>query len=177
MGTGVPLDSHPRFRRLADYLAAKAPPGNLPGRQHIDPVDLFDILPYVMLIDIVREGSGEPRYRIRLMGTEVAALTGVDGTGKFVEEVLTDPEEGRKVIRGYDEILRTREPQYRCGVVASPGRKHMYYDRIAFPLAEDGETVNMFIFVFGHTGTEAKPAAFPSNDPPADPPEDPGAPL
>ena len=173
MGTGVPTDSHPRFRRLADYLAAKAPPGKLPGRQHIDPVDLFDILPYLMLIDVIRGEAPEPRYRIRLMGTEVAALTGMDGTGKFVEEVLTDPEESRKVISGYSEILKTREPQYRRGMVASTDRKHMYYERIAFPLAADGETVDMFIFVFGHTGQEAMPA----DDVPDDPPEDPGGPL
>lgn len=162
METKAPLDHHPRFRRLADYLAAKAAPGKLPGRQHIDPVELFDMLPYLILIDVIREGGGELRYRIRLMGTEVVALAGSDGTGKFVEDVLTDPEEGAKIITRYEEILRTREPQYWQGVLAVPGRKHMAYERIAFPLSRDGENVDMFILVFGHIG----PAAVEGGRPP-----------
>ncbi len=149
------LDSHPRFRRLADYLAAKAPPGHLPGRQHIDPAEIYDIAPYVMMIDVIREEGREPRYRIRLMGTEVVALQGANGTGKFADEILTDPE-GIKIIRRYDEILRTRQPQYRRGTVATVGRTHMHYERIAFPLARDGENVDMLIFVFGKIGPEAK---------------------
>ena len=151
------IGSHKRFRRLADYLAAKAPPGKLPGRQHIDPTEIADILPFVMLMDVIREGSGEPRYRVRLMGTEVVAVQGSDGTGKFVDEILTDPE-GAEVIRRYAEVLRTHEPQYRRGVVATPGRKHMHYERLAFPLARDGETVDMLMFVFGNTGPAAKRA-------------------
>src|SRR5256885_15024959 len=91
------LARHPRFRRLADYLAAKPPPGKLPGRQHVDPTELSDILPYLMLIDVVRQPAGPPRYRIRLMGTEVVAIQGVDGTGKFAEEMLTGAE-GAEVL-------------------------------------------------------------------------------
>src|SRR3974377_2186090 len=103
------IESNARFRRLADYLAAKAPPGKLPGRKHIDPLELADLLPWVMLIDVTPQSSGEPRYRLRLMGTEVVATQGSDGTGKFVDEVLTG-KEGGTVIRGYSEILRSRAP-------------------------------------------------------------------
>lgn len=141
------IDNDPRYRRLADYLESKAPPRKLPGRQHIDPLEIADLLPYVMLIDVIRQAEGEPRYRIRLMGTEVVAIQGRDGTGKYVEEILTDPE-GIAIIRRYDEILRTRQPQFRRGVVATPGRKHIHYERVAFPLARDGENIDMLIFLF-----------------------------
>jgi hypothetical protein len=141
-------DSHPRFRRLVEYLAAKAPPGKLAGRQHIDPLEIPDLLPYLMLIDVVPQQSGEPRYRIRLVGTDVvAAIQGQDGTGKFVEEVLTGAE-GAEIIRRYGEILHDRRPQHRRGVVATPGRDHVAYERVAFPLARDGEHVDMLICVF-----------------------------
>jgi hypothetical protein len=106
------IERNARFRRLADYLAARAPQGKLPGRKHIDPLELADLLPWVMLIDVMLQARGEARYRIRLVGTEVVAIQGSDGTGKYVDEVLTG-EEGAEVIRGYGEILRTREPQYR----------------------------------------------------------------
>jgi len=147
MTQASPLDSHPRFRRFADYLAAKAPPGKLPGRKHIDPLELADILSWIMLVDVIREDRGKARYRIRLVGTEVVAIQGSDATGKYVEDVLT-AKEGVEVIRGYDEILLTREPQYRKGIVATPGREHVPYERVAFPLAADGENVDMLAFVF-----------------------------
>lgn len=147
MSVESPIEEHSRFRRLADYLAAKAPPGKLPGRQHIDPLELFDILPYLMLVDVIPQATGEPRYRIRLMGTEVVAIQGADVTGKFVEDVLTGVE-GTEIVRLYGEILRSRQPQYRRGVVATSGREHVHYERIAFPLARDGENVDMLIFVF-----------------------------
>lgn len=145
----APFEQHPRFKRLHDYLAAKAPPGKLPGRQHIDPSELRDLLPHLMLVDVVRASAQPVRYRIRLVGTEVVALQGSDATGKFVEEVL---DKGRDVIARYEEILTTRQPQYRRGQVATAERNHLTYQRIAFPLAADGETVDMLIFVFAVDG-------------------------
>ncbi len=151
MNAETAIQDNPRFRRLADYLAAKAPPGKLPGRQHIAPSELAELLPWLMLMDVVPQGDGTQRYRLRLVGTEVVAIQGSDGTGKFVDEVLT-AEEGPRVIAGYDEILQTRAPQYRRGVVASPGREHVPYERVAFPLASDGEHVDRLIFVFTRNG-------------------------
>lgn len=150
-----PIEEQPRFRRLAQYLASKAPPGKLPGRQHIDPLDMADLLPFLMLVDVIRQPGGEPRYRIRLVGTEVVAIQGSDGTGKFVEEVLTGPE-GAAIIRAYGEILSTKQPQYRRGVVATSGREHVFYERVAFPLSADGENVDMLIFVFDNVARRSE---------------------
>ena len=146
-GLGDHLDEHPRFRRLAEYLKSKAPPGKLAGRQAIEPTEIGDLLPWIMLIDVIPRPEGDPRYRIRLVGTEVVAIQGSDGTGKHVEEVLDDPAVA-SIIQGYHETVVSHEPQYRNGVVATAGREHVPYRRIAFPLARDGETVDMLIFVF-----------------------------
>jgi hypothetical protein len=100
-----------------------------------------------MLIDIIPQAGAEPRYRLRLVGTEVVAIQGSDGTGKYVEDVLNNAEVPA-VLDGYREILHTREPGYRRGVVATAGREHVPYRRIAFPLARDGEHVDMFLFIF-----------------------------
>jgi len=141
----IHFERQPRFRRLGGYLAAKAPPGKLPGRRHVDPLEIPDLLPYVMLVDVVRAPDQPPRYRIRLAGSEVVKIQGSDATGKFVEQVLT---QGPEIIAGYAEILANRQPQYRSGEVATAGRDHVFYERMAFPLAGDGETVDMLIFVF-----------------------------
>lgn len=141
----APFDWHPRFKRVHDYLEAKARPGKLPGRQHIDPLELRDVLPHLMLVDVERAPGQPIRYRIRLVGTQVVALQGSDATGKYVEDVLN---KGPDIIAGYSEILETRQPQYRRGAVATTDRDHLTYQRIAFPLAADGETVDMLLFVF-----------------------------
>lgn len=141
------IDDHPRFRRLADYLASKAPPGKLPGRQHIEPTEIPDLLPWVMLVEVIAQADAEPRYRIRLVGTEVVDIQGVDGTGRYVEEVLNKAE-AAIIMQGYGEIVRSHVPGYRQGVVATVGREHVHYTRMAFPLARDGEHVDMLIFVF-----------------------------
>jgi hypothetical protein len=142
-----PTDAHPRFRQLADYLARKAPPGKLPGRQHVEPTEIVELLPWIMMIEVIAAPDAETRYRIRLAGTEVVAIQGSDGTGKYVEEVL-DTNDVAAILQGYGEILRTRRPEYRAGVVATAGREHVPYRRVAFPLARDGEHVDMLIFVF-----------------------------
>lgn len=143
------IERNARFRRLADYLAAKSPLGKLPGRKHIDPLELADLLPWVMLLDVIPQSSGEPRCRIRLMGTEVVVIQGSDGTGKFVDEVLNG-REGAAVIRGYSEMLRSRAPQYRRGNIPIVGREHVPYERVAFPLASDGHRIDMLILVFAN---------------------------
>ena len=89
------------------------------------------------------------------MGTEAVAIQGIDGTGKYADEVLSG-EDGAEIIRRYDEILKTRQPQYRRGVVATPGREHVHYERMAFPLASDGVNVDMLIFVFGAIARPAR---------------------
>lgn len=147
----VPVDEHPRFRRLADYLAGKAPPGKLPGRQHIEPTEITDLLPWMMMVDVTAMPDGGLRYRIRLVGTEVVAIQGSDGTGKYVEEVL-DKSEVAAILRGYDKVVRAREPEYRSGVVPTAGREHVPYRRIAFPLARNGEHVDMLLLIFANDG-------------------------
>jgi PAS domain len=140
-------DEHPRFRRLADYLASKAPPGKLPGRQHVEPTEIPDLLPWLMLVEVIAQADVEPYYRIRLVGTEVVGIQGRDGTGKYVEEVLNKTE-AATITQGYGEIVGSQVPGYRQGMVATVGREHVSYRRIAFRLTRDGEGVNMLMFVF-----------------------------
>ena len=73
--------------------------------------------------------------------------TGSRSRKRLVDEVLTSSE-GAEVIRHYGEILRTHEPQYRRGGVVVPGREHVPCERIVFPLAKDGEHVDMLILVY-----------------------------
>ena len=150
------IDEHPRFRRLADYLAKKAPPGKLPGRQHIEPTEIPDLLPWIMMIDVITKPGAEPRYRIRLVGTEVVAIQGSDATGKYVTDVL-NKDDVASILQNYGEIVRSGQPGYRRGIVATTGREHVRYRRIVFPLARDGEHVDVLMFVFVNDGNGPSP--------------------
>lgn len=142
----TPYQRHPRFQDLATYLAAKAPPGRLPGRHHIDPIEIPRLLPYLNLVDVVREADRR-RYRFRLVGTDVAAKNGSDVTGKWVEDAFP-PEPAAAITSAYDEVVATRTPHHWASVMGIPGREHVRFERIMFPLASDGETVDMLIGVY-----------------------------
>ena len=154
------LDEHPRFRRLADYLASKVPAGTLPGRQHIEPTEIPDLLPWIMLVDVIAEPAAALRYRIRLVGTEVVTIQGSDATGKFVPDVL-NKDEVNSILQEYGEIVRSGRPRYRRDIVATTGREHVRYRRVAFPLARDGEHVDVLIFVFVNDGNGPSPLGPP----------------
>jgi hypothetical protein len=147
MTDGLPLERHPRFRRLYDYLSAKAPPGLLPGRQHIDPVEIADLLPYVTLIEVVNQAEGPLRFHVRLAGTWVVVQHGREITGHFIDEVIAGPQ-APAVVAKLQEVVATRRPNHRRTTVAAREREHVAYERIAFPLARDGVTVDMIMVVF-----------------------------
>jgi hypothetical protein len=139
-----PLDRHPRFRRLADYLAERAPHGKLCGRQHVDPVEIPDLLPYIVLVDVLRRGDAEPRFRYRLVGTEVAKRHGSDYTGKSPEEAFIEPMAGQ-IVASYRWVLAHGKPHYRSAVIPAANREFILHERIVFPLARDGATIDMLI--------------------------------
>jgi hypothetical protein len=67
-----------RIRKLSEYWLAKAR-GGVPPRSEIDPVDVRELLPNLMMIDMV---GAPPRFRYRLVGTRVVHYTGFDFTGR-----------------------------------------------------------------------------------------------
>ncbi len=147
MTDDLPLERHARFRRMHDYLSAKAPPGRLPGRQHIDPVEIADLLPYVTLLEVVKQAEGGPRFHVRLAGTWVVTQHGREITGHFLDEVIAGPQ-AEGVLAKLQEAVATGRPNHRRTAVAAAERDHVVYERIAFPLARDGVTIDMLLVVF-----------------------------
>jgi hypothetical protein len=146
---------HPTVRRVYDYWAALAPPDCLPGRQHVSPLDLHPFLPRIFLVDVLRD---PPRFRYRLVGTEVTWSRRHDPTGKWIEE--TNPCDLKTVLDRYRYMADTGRATWRRG--------YSYWDReplhhivenCMLPLAKDGRTVDMMLgvsVVFDATGREIK---------------------
>ena len=135
----------PRFRAFFDYWVSRVPaPGVLPGRQHIDPLDIpLQLLPGIVLIDIV-PGPQRRRYRFRLIGTAFVDATGADHTGRFVDEVVLHVKH-ETLAEIFGTMIRTHQPHYWEAPVTMQQRDYMALQRLAVPLARDGANVDMIM--------------------------------
>lgn len=147
---------HPRYARVRDYLQQVAPPGRLPGRQHVDPGALRDLLPMINLVDVVRDND-RLRFRFRLVGTEQTEKAAREITGKFIEDAVM-PEFVERINANMRAVVAERAPLYDRFPMPHPQREFIDSERIYFPLAGDGEHVDMILIVNGYPGNH-DPAA------------------
>jgi hypothetical protein len=75
---------HPMVRSFYKYWLSVAPPGRLPGRQHIRPEDLVPMLPRLWMLDVYRNPL---RFRSRLADTQIVLSVGREFTGEWLDEV------------------------------------------------------------------------------------------
>jgi hypothetical protein len=117
----------------------------LPGRQHIDPIEMAPFLRHVVLFDVLRE-AGRHRFRHRLVGTEFAEIFGRDVTGQNLEDAGS-VERMEAVHKRFSLMVDAQVLVY--GVSPSPvtERNFIQYEHLTLPLAADGETVDMLFGV------------------------------
>ena len=142
-GFEIAID-HPRLRRFYEYWLSKCGPGKLPGRRDIDPVDIPELLPWMILIDPVLTPDG-PRFRVRLVGTAIVTRAGRDTTGQWFEDLFL-PQDAARFSATYREIMRTGRPHHAhtgYALDTALGQGRLRYERLLCPLAADGVTVDM----------------------------------
>lgn len=145
-----PPPVHARFTEMIDYLRRVAPRGGLPGRQHVDPCDFPKVLRLVNLIDVERDGA-EVRFRFRLMGETQTLNAGRDITGMLVEEAVAPPLAAR--INGNMKlVLESRMPVYDSFPMPHPDREFIDSQRMYYPLAKDGQTIDKLLILNGYDG-------------------------
>ncbi|MFN8757698.1 MAG: PAS domain-containing protein [Tagaea sp.] len=134
----------PRLARLYAYWRACRPSdGALPGRRHIDPVEMVWALGNVWLLDLQRAPF---RLRYRLIGSRITAHMDRDPTGEWLDvarpQVVADP----GYYARYRWMAETRRATWRCG---PPRLSHDPYwktvENVMLPLAADGTNVDMFL--------------------------------
>jgi hypothetical protein len=108
-----------------------------PRRADIHPGDIPRLLPYLLLVDVLPG----PRYRYRLVGTEVERVFGTKMTGRAIDELMRG--EYLDFINGlYRAIIERRTPVYSENTYSNDAfRTH----RLMLPLSEDGENVSMVL--------------------------------
>ena len=118
-----------------------------------------------MVWEGLADGEGKRlRLRCRLIGTEVVTRFGRDITGLYAEEAYSG-DYLAQALETYGAIIESRRPHLSRHQIPVAGREHAEYDRLILPLAEDGDTVDMFLicFAFDVRGGAWSGAAAPDN--------------
>ncbi len=146
----APPSLRPQFVRIYRYLQEVAPPGRLPGRQHIDPLDFHELLTYVNLINVEREES-RARFRFRLVGTTQTIMAKRDITGLLVQDAVL-PYFATRILGNLRRVLETATPLYDRFSMPHPNREFIDSERVYYPLASDGENIDMIFVLNGYYG-------------------------
>jgi hypothetical protein len=130
-----------RIHRLNGYWQARAN-GKVPSRSDIDPVDVRELLPNLMMIDVVDDPA---RFRYRLVGTRVVQYTGFDFTGRCLDEMVF---QGRDFMEQcYRRMLAEKRPIFGHYAWLVRSRHFGQCEFALFPLSDDGVTVNRGISI------------------------------
>lgn len=132
---------HPKIREFVEHWRAISPAGRLPGRQHLDPMAIPNLLPNMWLIDVER--GARLRFRYRLIGTSVARAFAKDSTGRYLDEVHS--EFAKSPVANYlVEVVEKGIPSWRVGQPSFWAlQEYLKLERIYLPAARDGVNIDM----------------------------------
>jgi hypothetical protein len=132
-----------RLRRMYNYWNLKRDGKLMPSRSDIDPVDLSFCLGYLCLAEVVHDPG--PRFRFRVDGSNCVGVSGIELTGRFVDEIpLQDYREVTQ--QAYERIIDTKQPHFYLDDEVWDSR-HYQVEGLLLPLSPDGVNVNMIIDV------------------------------
>src|SRR5688572_20058557 len=95
-----------RLRRLFAYWLEKRGGRLFPTKAEIDPVEFPYVLGYVTLVDVEHDPR---RYRFRLDGSILVELSGMDYTGRYLDE-LPGEEYVAFIKETYDRVVDGGKP-------------------------------------------------------------------
>lgn len=111
-----------------------------------DPIDVPTLLPYLVLVDVVK--GPEPRFQYKLLGTKVTEMAGSDFSGRFVEDGVSN---SQHLVEMYQEIHRTGVLHFYKGASRFPHRKdYLAVERVSIPMSEDGHSVDKILTLMNY---------------------------
>ena len=135
------------LRQFYAYWQQKRGDRALPAKSNIDPAEIKDILPYLIIAEVFDHPL---RVRYRLVGTEIVKLRGREFTGKWLHEVQWNPVFLERLIREYRALIDSRQPLLGVDDLYSADGPSMDYEWGMFPLADDGEHVSHCLAIEDH---------------------------
>lgn len=138
----VPEGAHDDIRALYEYWCGLTPNGEMPGRQHFDPLDIPHLLPNIWLLEIHREPL---RFWRRVVGSRIEEFAGRNLTKGWVAERLGE-ERLSGVHKNLTKVVESGQPSWRRGKSLIYFEKNFTdLERLYLPMASDGETVDMIL--------------------------------
>lgn len=137
---------HVRTAGFHRYWQSKRRGDLLPARADLDPLEMKEWLPGVVLVDVTRDVGRQPPYRLtyRLIGTRATELREREGTGKTVEEGYFGNSLA-EVLENYRLVIEERKIVYDGDRTLSQNGARLEAETLLLPLASDGVTVDMVI--------------------------------
>jgi hypothetical protein len=149
--TDIGRTTAPMVKQLHDYWLSKRGTAALPDRKLIDPAEIKSLLPNIL----IAEPSHPPfRVRYRLIGSRVAAASGIDLTGRYLDEMVSADDGEWQAY--YHQVWSERIPIYGLVAVPTMHGDEFRYEFGIFPLSKGGETVEQFISIEDYGGREPK---------------------
>jgi hypothetical protein len=134
---------HPDIARFFLYWRSIAPASGLPGRRHLEPLDIAPLLPGIWLVDVQPEPF---RLRYRLVGTEAVEAIGAEVTGRWMDEAHPMIAENPGYLDRYRAVCEHKIPSWRRGIPQLWVNKQYHtLENLVLPLASDGVTVDMMV--------------------------------
>jgi hypothetical protein len=138
-----PSGAHPKIRSLYDYWRKVAPDiATLPGRRHIDPIDIPKLLDNLWMLDVV----GDPqRFRVRLIGGAGQRKGFPARVGDFMDQFFAKGIED-EALDDLRFVAGRRQPVWRRGLPLLQHKTEVAeLERLLLPLAADGQTVDIVL--------------------------------
>lgn len=125
------------IQRMAGYLARKRGERPMSSRADIDPTEIREFLPYVVLADI----QDDPlRVYYRLVGTRIAEFYG-EFTGTWMHDRPISDAYRKVAERIYRALIDTKAPVYGITEMRTRSDAMVSYEWGYFPLSNDGLNV------------------------------------
>jgi len=122
------------IQRMAGYLKRKRGSRPLPSRADIDPTEIRDFLPYVVLVDIQPDPL---RVYYRLVGTRIAEFYG-EFTGTWMHDRPISDAYRQIAENIYRTLIETKAPVYGITEMRTRSDSMVSYEWGYFPLSNDG---------------------------------------
>ncbi|WP_374384088.1 PAS domain-containing protein [Dongia sp.] len=133
--------SSERVRALDAWWREKAADRRLPDRTDLDPTEIPQLLPYILLSEVVPPF----RVRYRLLGTEVVAVTGMDFTGCYLDELIPPGDDEEAWMENYHLCAESMRPVYGLSTVRTLNGGTFSYEFGIWPLTKGTNAVSQFI--------------------------------
>lgn len=134
-------NAHSLIKDSYAYWQRIHPLAGLPGRQHVEPLDISHLLAHIWLVDVE---SDPRRFRYRLVGSAIDCGMGRTLTGRWLDEVNARFFQDPLLNGAYFAVTTTGQPDYRVGTPIFAENQHCsWLERLLMPLARNGSDVDM----------------------------------